>query len=105
MHYLEYQTARGGEWFRLKTALSEPLPVDLIELLSSTPCGWAFRCIEPNLDWTKAKAHLAAVRSEYEELPAPGGMLALIVTFNPLQARYQSGERTEGLYNAMMNVK
>ena len=39
---------------------------------------------------------------EYEKIPS--GELALLIVFYPLAERYDSGERTKELYDAMMSV-
>jgi hypothetical protein len=61
-----------------------------------------------NLDWGKAYSHFLEVQTEYRTLintPGENRQLALQTVFHPLAERYESGERTEALYNAMLNVK
>ena len=59
---------------------------------------------EPQLDWPKAKAYLDQVQRNYEELPGGVGRFGLAITIMPLQDRYERGERTEWLYNEIMEL-
>jgi len=60
------------------------------------------------MDWDKAKEHFDYVRKQYQDLEGVVGVnttLALRITFDPLAKRYNSGERSEELYNDMLSVK
>ncbi len=60
------------------------------------------------LDWDKAKEHFDEVRQQYVDLlgtPGVNTAFALRITFDPLLARYNDGERTEELYAAMLSVE
>jgi len=60
------------------------------------------------MDFKKAKEHFDEVRKEYQELEGTVGVnttLALRLTFDPVAKRYNSGERTQDLFDAMMSVK
>jgi hypothetical protein len=60
------------------------------------------------MDWNAAKQHFDDVRERYKALvgvPGVNTSLALAVTFQPLQQRYDSGERTQRLYDEMMAVE
>lgn len=59
-------------------------------------------------DWQEAAAHFFATMRRYQDLMgAPTVVVgpALLVTFEPLARRYQSGERTRELYDAMLAVE
>ncbi len=59
------------------------------------------------MDWDLAKKHFDAVKSEYEALintPGVNVQFALAFTFQPLADRYDAGERSAELYEAMMAV-
>lgn len=58
-----------------------------------------------DLDWQKAEDHLRFFMAEYAALPGGVGQFGLQLTLVPLFNRYQSGERTEELYNEMMEVE
>jgi hypothetical protein len=60
------------------------------------------------MDWEKAKAHFDAVRKLYQELEGSPGVnttIALRLVFAPLASRYNAGERTQELHDAMMAVE
>lgn len=60
------------------------------------------------LDWKKAKEHFDNVMDEYKSLlgtPGVNTSFALMITFNPLLTRFNKGERSEELFNEMMEVK
>lgn len=64
-------------------------------------------CADENLNWDLALAHFREIRSFYQELSETFGAntsLALEHVFKPLSARYHSGERTQQLYEQMMNL-
>lgn len=103
-YYLECLKPGESSWIRMPSKYKEPYSGDILEWVSEVT-GLQFRQAQLQLDWDKAKAHLDEVRSQYEELPAANGMLALVVTFDPLRARLMSGERTEELHEAMMAVE
>jgi len=58
--------------------------------------------VEP-LDWAKAEQYLATCERIYGE--TPNGILALSMTIMPLRHRFDRGERTEWLYNDIMEVE
>jgi hypothetical protein len=60
------------------------------------------------MDFEAAKKHFDCVRKQYEDLEGVPGVnttLALRLTFDPLAKRFNVGERTEDLYNAIMSVE
>ncbi len=60
------------------------------------------------LDWDKAKNHFDEYRKIYQDMegtPGVNATFALRFTFDPLARRYNSGERTQELYEAMMDVE
>lgn len=60
------------------------------------------------MDFVSAKKHFDEIRKEYEDLEGVKGVntsLALRMIFDPLAKRFNSGERTEVLYFAMMAVE
>lgn len=60
-------------------------------------------------DWAKAKSHFDTIWQEYREaaylLGIASELTVLDMAFGPLLARYQNGERTAALYEAMMGVE
>lgn len=58
-----------------------------------------------NAQWAEAWAHFDQTMSQYSDLPARSGLLALTITFVPLKRRYDAGERTEDLRLAMLAVE
>jgi hypothetical protein len=59
------------------------------------------------LDWEKATAHFDKIRKEYQGLEGVPGVnttAALRIVFDPLSMRYNRGERSRDLYDAMLNV-
>lgn len=60
---------------------------------------------EDSLNWESAKEHFDEYFQQYRELPNYAGTLGIILTFNPIQKRYENGERTPELFSAMMAVK
>jgi hypothetical protein len=54
-----------------------------------------------NLAWEKAKDHLQETRQQYAEIGA-SGIPALTLILNPLLIRYEKGERTQELYDEIM---
>lgn len=57
----------------------------------------------PKLDWEKAKAHLDEAEREYRAIGA-SGKFGLHLVILPLQERYERGERTQWLYDDIMEV-
>lgn len=60
------------------------------------------------MEWEKAKDHFDAIRKQYQDLegmPGVNSSLALRLVFDPLAKRYNSGQRTEALYEDMMSVE
>lgn len=63
---------------------------------------------ENDLNWEKAFKHFSIVRKSYQDLAGTPGVntsFALEMVFRPLAERYESGERTKELYDAMMEVE
>lgn len=59
-------------------------------------------------EWVRAKEHFDAIMRTYTELVGTPGVAvgpALMLTFEPLLRRYNSGERTQELYDEMMGVE
>lgn len=62
----------------------------------------------PALDWDAVKRHFDTVRKQYMDLqglPGVNTTLALRLTFEPLAIRYNAGERTQELHDAMASVE
>lgn len=60
------------------------------------------------LDWDAVKRHFDSVRKQYIDLQGVPGVnttLALRLTFEPLAIRYNAGERSRELYDAMASVE
>jgi hypothetical protein len=60
------------------------------------------------MDWKEAKIHFDTVRQNYLELDGVQGVnlqFALRMIFEPLNRRYESGERSPELYEKMIGVK
>ena len=60
------------------------------------------------LNWGKAKKHFDEVKKEYQDLknkPHVNPYFALMIVFDPLLERYDSGERTKELFDKMMAVE
>lgn len=55
-------------------------------------------------EWERVKAHFDAMRQAYVSAGAVG-QPALFITFAPLLARYERGERSQELYDAMAAVE
>lgn len=61
-----------------------------------------------SLDWKAAELHFDGVRKTYQALAGTSGVnteLALERVFKPLSERFDKGERSEKLFNEMMNVE
>jgi len=59
-------------------------------------------------DWNKAKQRFDAIRQQYQALDGLPGVnvtFALRVALEPLARRYNAGERTQELYDAMISVQ
>lgn len=59
-------------------------------------------------DWVEAKKRFDSVRQQYLDLQGVPGVnttLALRMFFEPLAKRYNSGERTDDLYDEMCGVE
>jgi hypothetical protein len=54
--------------------------------------------------WTEAKEHLDEIRMMYTGIGA-SGLLGLRLSINPLLIRYEKGERTQDLYDAIMSLE
>lgn len=60
------------------------------------------------MNWEEAKRHFDEVREQYLSLRRTPGVnveFALCFTFDPLSDRYERGERTQDLYDAMMVIE
>lgn len=60
------------------------------------------------MDWEIAKAHFDEARNVYQDLeglPGVNTSLALRMVFDPLALRYNKGERSQELHDAMMGVE
>ena len=55
-------------------------------------------------DWERAEKYLNDLIQGYEEI-GPCGMFVLILTLYPLRQRYEQGERTQELYDAIMECE
>jgi len=61
-----------------------------------------------DLDWEKAKEHLDEIIARYQRfvgIPGVNTSLALTLVMYPLLRRFNSGERTQELYNEMLEVE
>jgi hypothetical protein len=56
------------------------------------------------LNWEDAKKYLDHIRIRYTEIGA-AGLLGLYVAIDPLLVRYEKGERTQELYDAIMSLE
>lgn len=55
------------------------------------------------LDWNKAEEHLKSAEQAYASIGSPG-MFALNYVIRPARGRFNDGERTEELYNEIMDI-
>ena len=55
------------------------------------------------LDWEKALKHLERCEKAYAEIGS-SGYFALNAVIRPLRDRYNKGERSQELYNAIMEI-
>lgn len=55
-------------------------------------------------DWEEAKKHLDEVKQVYNVI-GTAGFLALQFTINSLLFRYEKGERTQDLYDSIMELE
>ena len=63
---------------------------------------------EKDLDWEKAKEHLDEITDRYKRLvglPGVNTSLALTLVMYPLLRRYDNGERTQELYDEILEVE
>jgi hypothetical protein len=56
-----------------------------------------------DLDWTKAYEYLQSIRKMYTEIGL--GFIALKIIINPLLLRYEKGERSQDLYDKIMELE
>ena len=56
------------------------------------------------MNWAEAEKYLNMVIAEYRSIGSIGS-LALNITLLPLKKRFDEGERTEELYNQIMEVE
>lgn len=69
-------------------------------------CGLSFDISDE--EWIEAKDHFDSHMRIYQDLLGKPGVAtgpALMVTFEPLLRRYNSGERSRDLYEAMLGVE
>jgi hypothetical protein len=55
------------------------------------------------MDWEKAEKHLNLMRKLYTDIGS-SGMPALLLSIRPLLVRFKKGERTEDLFNKIMEL-
>ena len=55
-------------------------------------------------DWDKAKEHLETAEKAYTEIGS-AGYFALNYVIRPLRDRFNSGERTEELYDSIIGIE
>lgn len=55
------------------------------------------------LNWNEAEHYLQTCEAAYTAI-GKAGLFALIYVISPLRERFNSGERTEELYEAIMNI-
>jgi len=55
------------------------------------------------VDWDKAEQYLKTCESAYAEIGS-AGYFALTYVIRPLRDRFNKGERTEELYNEIMDI-
>ena len=55
-------------------------------------------------NWNEAKEHLYYIKSAYEEIGWTG-TFAIALTINPLIERFEAGERTNDLYDKIMELE
>ncbi len=65
--------------------------------------GKAVRIVSDD-EWTRAIEYLNFLIAEYKAI-GYAGQFALCLTLEPLRARYNSGERTAELYDAIMECE
>ena len=61
-----------------------------------------------NLNWEKCKERFDDIFKQYKDLlgtPGVNTQFAINLTLMPLSNRFNSGERTQELYDEMMDVK
>jgi hypothetical protein len=56
------------------------------------------------MDWEKAKSWLKEIEQMYTEVGS-AGYLALNLTIRPIRDRYNKGERTQELYDEIMELQ
>lgn len=56
------------------------------------------------MDWEKAEKYLNDMIQAYTEIGL-AGTFGLTLTLKPLKARFDKGERTQELYDAIMDVE
>ena len=64
---------------------------------------WENGDIPDEMNWDEAYQHISEIREVYTKIGI-SGMFALNHTINPLYIRYSKGERTEVLYDAIMDL-
>ena len=67
-------------------------------------CGYDDSEEDGGLSWSKAKKRLDQIRLEYTKVGVTG-LPGLTMVINPLLVRYENGERTKELYNAMIKLE
>lgn len=56
-----------------------------------------------SLDWQEAERHLQAVEEAYGSI-GMAGSFALTLVINPCRVRFNQGERTQELYDEIMEI-
>lgn len=56
------------------------------------------------MDWEKAESYLKKVRQDYTSIGI-SGILGLRFNIDPLLIRFEKGERTQELYDSIMNLE
>ena len=56
------------------------------------------------LDWKKAEQYLSEIESGYASIGS-AGYFGLVITIRPLRDRFNKGERTQGLYDEIMELE
>lgn len=55
------------------------------------------------MNWEEAKEYLYEMEKAYKEIGFTGAF-GLTLTINPLISRFEKGERTQDLYDAIMSI-
>lgn len=55
------------------------------------------------MNWKEAETHLYEMETAYKEI-GDVGVFGLTLTINPLIKKFENGERTQQLYDEIMNI-